>query len=93
MKPRTLCGCQSVASTISAIDAPLGRRSIIRTSACLVVTLLAFGFGAFAALAAPLRTILGPVGLVTFLGMMISCLGAAVERPTVTDRSPEWTER
>jgi len=42
-KPLTLCGCQSVASMISAIEAPFCRRSSPRTMACLVSGLVGVG--------------------------------------------------
>jgi hypothetical protein len=43
-KPRTECGCQSVASIILAIVAPAGDRSIERTCDCFVPESGLFGF-------------------------------------------------
>lgn len=42
-KPRTLCGCESVAATISSIEAPSSRRSRVRTLSCLLVGLAGVG--------------------------------------------------
>src|SRR5665213_2662028 len=62
-KPRTLCGCQSVTSMISAIEAPFCRRSKPRTRACLVS-----GFFAGAALRV-LRPLLVLIGLLAMIGL------------------------